>query len=72
MGQIFCDHAARIGKGKLSISKGDTVLFLILPILLRIPLELGFWHLIRLSGIEANSHTLVWLKSLDDEGAFDL
>jgi hypothetical protein len=72
MGQIFCDYAVRIGKGKLSTSKGDTVLFLILPILLRVPLELGFWHLIRLARIEANSHTLVWLKLLDDEGAFGL
>jgi hypothetical protein len=61
MGQIFCDYAVRIGKGKLGAGKRDAMLFPILPILLRIPLELGLWHLIKLARIGAKSHTLIWL-----------
>lgn len=72
MGQIFCDYTVRIGKGKLGTGKRDAMLFLILPILLRIPLELGLWHLIRLARIGVKSHTLIWLFLPGDEGGLDL
>ena len=72
MGQIFCDYAVRIGKGKLGTGKRDAMLFLIFPILLRIPLELGLWHLIKLARIGAKNHTLIWLHLSGNEGGFDL
>lgn len=61
MGQVFRNYAGWIGKGKLGASEGDAVLFLILPILLRAPLELGLWHKAGLADIGVNSHTFIWL-----------
>jgi hypothetical protein len=61
MGQVFRNYAVWIGKGRLSASEGDAVLFLILPILPQAPLELGLWHKARLADIGVNSHTFIWL-----------
>lgn len=63
MGQVFRNYAAWIGKSKLGASEGDAVLFLILPILPRAPLELGFWHKAKLADIGVNSHTFIWLMA---------
>jgi len=60
MEQVFRNYAVRIGKGKLGASEGDAVLFLILPILPRTPLELGLWHKARLADIGIDSHTFIW------------
>jgi hypothetical protein len=42
--------------------------YLILPILLRIPLELGLWRLIKLAPIGVKNHTFIWLFLPGDEG----
>src|SRR5437588_6501431 len=61
MREVFRDHAARISKGELGFCERGSVLLLVLPILLRIPLEPGLCHHQRLARIWLNSHIFVWV-----------
>jgi len=61
MRQILGIYASRIGKSKLRLAEGNPVFRLVFPILIGIPIEMGFGHAAMVSGNHRDSHTKVWL-----------
>ena len=49
MRSVFCDNATRVCEGELCFREGHTVLFLVFPVLLRIPFEPRLGHSQRLA-----------------------
>jgi hypothetical protein len=60
MGLVFRDDTLGVGKGDLRHREGHPVLFLVLVVLLRIPIEPRLRHHGRLAQVWPLSHIKVW------------